>query len=627
MAKTKLLNHLLKSRKKLLSASLVGLGTGLTLSLLAQSTVVSANEVGNQTSESNQVSLDSASERQEVPAGLESSLRPVPTASSPSSGGAVAPALPTEESAPASWSAGSNSATPEQGAPSSIVETDANPVDSAQTPTVDQEPAPTDQVPTPELPAQPVPGSQQADNPSETAEEAGQVPENQATSPLQSSATVAEVQATDPGSLASTQAGQMSEDGEVIELSDNAIRSQSQGLAIENRTITLSRAGNYVLTGAADGVQVLIPETVRGAVRLTLNNATMTGNQAAVVSRSSGPLTIIAKAGTTNRLADLAWSQNEAVIESLGDLYFNGAGVLAIASNKGDAVKSAGSITINGGTYNISSSTGDGLKAKKHIRITNATMDMATADDAIVSSNDETVALSNVTITNSSIRINADGDAIHASNHLLINSGQINIQSSKEGLEGKVVTIRDGQIDIVASDDGINAANEDSDTASQFSLDDKHINIHGGRLFIRAGGDGMDSNGTINITGGQTYITGSTEWYNATLDYSKAAKISGGTFIAMGASGMAQGLGYGSTQSTIFLNILGKAWDWVRIVDQAGQEVASFQSQGDFDNLVYSAPNLVAGQHYYVTTSTTTSPLLAIPLLENPGMPPVVIFE
>lgn len=75
-------------------------------------------------------------------------------------------------------------------------------------------------------------------------------------------------------------------------------------------------------------------------------------------------------------------------------------------------------------------------------------------------------------------------------------------------LEGLTVDIRAGDIDVVSMDDGINSAGG-SDTLmsgrpgqnSFASGDDCWIRISGGDIYVKASGDGIDSNGNLYMDG------------------------------------------------------------------------------------------------------------------------------
>ena len=87
-----------------------------------------------------------------------------------------------------------------------------------------------------------------------------------------------------------------------------------------------------------------------------------------------------------------------------------------------------------------------------------------------------------------------------------------------------------GDIDVVASDDGVNAANS---TIGERS--DKYaINIAGGDLYIDAGSDGLDSNNDINMTGGKVEVYGADAMMDAAIDYDGTFTLSGGTLFGAG---------------------------------------------------------------------------------------------
>lgn len=76
------------------------------------------------------------------------------------------------------------------------------------------------------------------------------------------------------------------------------------------------------------------------------------------------------------------------------------------------------------------------------------------------------------------------------------------------------MTIQDGTIKIVSSDDGLNAAGGNDQSSmgrpgeNTFQEDsDAYIDILGGTIEIDAKGDGIDSNGDFSVSGGVIYVS------------------------------------------------------------------------------------------------------------------------
>lgn len=204
-----------------------------------------------------------------------------------------------------------------------------------------------------------------------------------------------------------------------------------------------------------------------------------------------------------------------------------------------------------------SSASAKGLKASSNIIISKGTFNINSSDDSIHSNG-------NIGIKDGTYSITSGDDGVHADASLIIDSGTINITKSYEGLEGSIVTINGGSVKINSTDDGINIAggndssgmnrpganNYTNDSSSTFVL-----NINGGIVYINSKGDGLDSNGSIIMTNGEVYVDGPTDSGNGALDYDSTFNISGGTIIAVGSSGMAQGISDSSTQYAILANI------------------------------------------------------------------------
>ena len=140
------------------------------------------------------------------------------------------------------------------------------------------------------------------------------------------------------------------------------------------------------------------------------------------------------------------------------------------------------------------------------------------------------------------------------------------------------------------------------------------IILAGGTLTVDAEGDGIDSNGTVTISGGRLVVNGSVHDGNGPLDASGDITITGGTVWALGTSDMLQGFAQGSTQASITANIAGTAGQTLIILDANGKEVARQTASKDFQAVIMSSADLVDGQTYTIqvdgTTQTATAALV-----------------
>lgn len=287
-----------------------------------------------------------------------------------------------------------------------------------------------------------------------------------------------------------------------------------------------------------------------------------------------------------------------------------------------DNVTSDKSNTTNGGTSNSSNSSTDssdsttedestsqkGLKASCNIVISGGTLNINTADDAIHSN--QTVTYNNATST-----IATGDDGIHADNTLTINNGTINITKCYEGLEAYEITINDGDIDIVANDDGINASDSSVSTTStepQMGMGGMDngtavLNIKGGNIYVNASGDGLDANGYIYQSGGYVIVDGPTSDGDGALDYDQTYEITGGVLMTAGSSGMAQNVSDSSTQGSVIV-YLPERYDGgkkVSLTDDSGNELLSFTPAKSFNCIQFSSSDIVTGGTYKILIDGT----------------------
>lgn len=225
---------------------------------------------------------------------------------------------------------------------------------------------------------------------------------------------------------------------------------------------------------------------------------------------------------------------------SLGKVTVSGGTMTLMAAN--DGVQADGNLTVTGGTFDITANGGHttsltddsasckGLKAGKTLTVSGGTVNVDSADDAL-HAND-------VTVSGGTLTLASGDDAVHADNDLVVgvkgssstSTPRINITASYEGLEGTTVSVYSGDIDVAASDDGVNAANSDLGERS-----DKYaIHIAGGDLYVDAGSDGLDSNNNITMTGGKVEVYGADAMMDAAIDYDGTFTLSGGTLFGAG---------------------------------------------------------------------------------------------
>ncbi len=306
-------------------------------------------------------------------------------------------------------------------------------------------------------------------------------------------------------------------------------------------------------------------------------------------------------------------SENGSKAQSDGFGGFKGGGH---GGRPGDLSESSDSSTEENGT------SMKGLKASSGLLISGGSIAIDSADDAIHSD-------TSLTINGGTFSIASGDDAIHAEDTLTVTAGEIVISESYEGLEALHIEVQGGSIDLTASDDGLNAAGGTDQSGTTGGRDgmfgggkgggfggmsgnsDGSIKISGGDLLIHSSGDGIDANGSLEISGGYTVVVGPTQGDTATLDYDTSAVITGGTFIGTGAAGMAQTFS-DSEQGVIALQVGSQdAGTQIILQDQKGNTVLSHTPELSFVVVILSCPEMVKGETYTITVGTQSGSFAA----------------
>ena len=318
--------------------------------------------------------------------------------------------------------------------------------------------------------------------------------------------------------------------------------------------------------------------------------------------------TITANAGTNGLRSDNAEE------EGRGFIYLHESTVTVVSD--GDGIQAQTLLQVTGGKLHLT--TGGGATKV----LTNATGswkglksagDMLLEGDAevVISSKDDCIhANRNVFISGGNYDLSSGDDGVHADTNLTVMDGTFYIRQSYEGMEASRLMIAGGAIAIIASDDGLNAAGgKDGSAAGSragrgfFSNGIGEIIITGGYTWMNTNGDGIDSNGTILVTGGVTLVCGPTSSMNAAFDYDGTATVTGGILIATGASGMAQNFSQAENQGAILLTFSKSITAPVALVDENGTVIASFAPLTKYQSIVITAPGIQRGGTYTFYTN------------------------
>lgn len=276
-----------------------------------------------------------------------------------------------------------------------------------------------------------------------------------------------------------------------VTFSDAGSTVTGEGVTVDGSVVTIAAEGTYVLSGTLGDGRVVVDAGESGKVQLVLDGVSLASSTGtALYVRSADKVFVIVAKGTANTLAATGASTEEddhtldGTLYACDDLTINGEGSLTITSAQGNGVVGKDELTLAGGTLSVEAAA-HAIEAKDSVAVHDGTYTLVAGTDGIhvehetngekgfcyiaggtfdiVAQSDGIDASNDVLIDGGTLTIKADDDGIHAEYDLVVNDGTIDVTQSREGLEGARYEQNGGNVQVVATDDGVNASGNPSD--------------------------------------------------------------------------------------------------------------------------------------------------------------------
>ena len=442
--------------------------------------------------------------------------------------------------------------------------------------------------------------------------------------------------------------------------------------------LVISNGGWYVLTGTLEDGKIIVDAHDSSKVWIRLNGVTVSCSDDACLRVDQADKVFLTLAeDTENSFTSGTVYSEEALADNTGgtifshdDLTINGSGSLSITAGYKHGIDVNDSLVITGGTITITAPQ-DGIHVSDSLRFMEASLTIDAGDDA-VHSDDELyiesgtvlinscyegfeavtidIAGGNITMYPTDDGINANGgsstmgfggpggggangmpsppDFSDRDMSSMSNTSEGGMPSMPGEMSGTTST--DGEMTSGMPSQGEMpstpgempgaAQTENSDT-DDTATDEKepYIRISGGTLtIINATGrdaDGLDSNGSIYIDGGDIRISLLGDGTNNAIDYGSESGgeciVTGGTILAFGGSGMAEEFSENCTQCAVLYNIGStvEAGTLFSLLDQEGEEIISYTPECSYSSVSFSLPEMTVGETYTVVCGENSSEL------------------
>lgn len=354
---------------------------------------------------------------------------------------------------------------------------------------------------------------------------------------------IVEIDISDMFSARDKEIGYPEEESVSVVLSDEGTVCESDAVIVEDKRITITKEGTYVLTGNLTDGMVMVETKDTDKVQLVLNDVNISNSEsAALYVFSADKVFVTTVAGSENTLENggnyiaIDESNIDAAVFSKSDLTFNGEGKLTVTARAGHGIVSKDDLVFTCGTYEIISAD-HGIAGKDSVRIANGSYKIISGKDGIHAENAEDTNLGFVYLADGTFQITSEQDGISAGSWLQAENGVYTITTGEGSAGAGTSNVQEHMQKRMPAERNFEenfeeATEEDSESIKglkagtqmvlkegTYTLDSQDdslhfngaINIRGGTYKLSSGDDGIHADTNVLILGGSLDITQSYE--------------------------------------------------------------------------------------------------------------------
>ncbi len=219
-----------------------------------------------------------------------------------------------------------------------------------------------------------------------------------------------------------------------VSFANGTAQINGDGAAAQGETVTISKAGTYILSGTAENGRVIVAADKDAEIRLIFNgvNITCADNAPVFVSKAK-KVYMVLEDGTENSLADSETysldetdSNADGCIFSKADLTINGSGALTVTANYKHGIVSKDDLVITDGVLNVTSAS-TALEGKDSVKISDGDITISAGTNGIKSTNTEKTDKGFISVSGGNINIVSNNDALEAETVLTVEGGTFKI--------------------------------------------------------------------------------------------------------------------------------------------------------------------------------------------------------